>query len=62
MNDLFEVTLSSEDAKVLHYACHEALQRWPGSPQRPAEEQETLNRLKSMFFAIQLESHINLEP
>ena len=61
MNNLYEVTLSVEDAKVLYYACHEAWSKWPGYPQRPINEQEDLVRLKSMFFAISLESRVNME-
>lgn len=61
MNKFFDVTLSVQDANVLYYACHEALAKWPGSPQRPAKEQEDLGRLKSMFFAMGLETRINTE-
>ena len=61
MSKLFSVTLDHSDASSLYYACHVALERWPGAPQRPYEEQEALARLKSMFFAIQLESRVDLE-
>ena len=58
----FELELSDAEVRALYYAVHVAYERWPGSPQRPAEEQEYLTHLKAMFFAMQLESRLNWEP
>jgi hypothetical protein len=44
---------------AIYYALHQAYERWPGAPQRPAEEQEYLVQLKAMFFAMQLESRLD---
>lgn len=58
----FDVELTEDQVRALYYALHVAHERWPGAPQRPVEEQEHLSYLKSMFFAMQLESRLNWEP
>lgn len=51
----FEIELTDQDVKTLYYALQEAIRVWPGSPARPAEEQEHLHHLKSEFFRMLLE-------
>jgi len=51
----FDFHLGPDDVRALLYAVNEAIRMWPGSPARPAEEQETLYRLKMGLFAMSLE-------
>ena len=51
----FEIELTDQEIKTLYYALQEAIRVWPGSPARPAEEQEHLQHLKSEFFRMMLE-------
>ena len=39
-----------EDVILLHHCVSEFLRLWPGSPARPAEEQERLKALKSALY------------
>lgn len=55
----FQMELTDEEVKTLYYAVCEAIRVWPGSPARPAEEQEELQHLKQEFFRMILE--ISLE-
>ena len=55
----FQVDYTDTDIKTMYYAVTEALKNWPGAPQRPAEEQETLRALKMGLFTMILE--INYE-
>ena len=55
----FQVDLTDDDVRTLYYAVTVALDKWPGSPQRPAEEQEKLFDMKDILFRMILE--INLE-
>jgi len=55
----FQVDLTDEDVRTLYYAVTMALEKWPGSPQRPADEQEKLFDMKDTLFRMILE--INLE-
>ena len=55
----FQVDLTDDDVRTLYYAVMMALDKWPGSPQRPAEEQEKLFDMKDILFRMILE--INLE-
>ena len=61
MNDEFNemgfmVELTDHEINTLLYAVGEALRVWPGSPARPAEEQEELRMLRDSFFRMKLES------
>ena len=56
----FHVEITDEHVKVLHYAVSEAIRVWPGSPARPAEEQETLLFLKDRLFRMVLEANLDL--
>ena len=51
----FQITLGPEQIRTLSYAVNEAIRLWPGSPARPAEEQEWLWHLRDSFFALQME-------
>lgn len=54
MND-FDLRLTPEGVQTLYYAVNEAIRMWPGSPARPAEEQEILYGLKLAIFAMKME-------
>jgi len=55
----FEIQITDDEVRALHYAVSEALQNWPGAPQRPVEEQEHLQSLQmglvQMMFEMQFE-------
>lgn len=55
MEDAFDVTLGPDEIRTLAYAVNEAIRLWPGSPARPAEEQEMLYDLKMLLFTLSLE-------
>ena len=55
MDDHFDVTLGPDEIRALSYAVNEALRLWPGSPQRPAEEQELLRYLQMCLFSLTME-------
>ena len=38
----FMIELSDDEVRTLSHAVNEAIRVWPGSPARPAEEQEQL--------------------
>ncbi len=40
-----------EDITLLHHCVSEFLRLWPGSPARPAEEQERLKALKNALYS-----------
>jgi hypothetical protein len=42
----FEIQITDDEVRALHYAVTEALQNWPGAPLRPAEEQEHLESIR----------------
>ena len=51
----FEIQITDDEVRALHYAVSEALRMWPGSPQRPPEEQEHLQSLKIGLVQMMLE-------
>ena len=51
----FEIQITDDEVRALHYAVTEALQNWPGVPLRPREEQEHLNALKMGLVQMLLE-------
>ena len=61
MNDQFEITLGPEEIRALFYAVSEAVRLWPGSPARPAKEQEQLQYLKMVLFSLTMELVIDQE-
>ena len=57
-----EISISVEDCRTLYTAVCDAIQYWPGSPARPAEEQEKLHHMKLFLFSIMCEASLDLEP
>ena len=51
----FEIQITDDEVRALHYAVSEALRTWPGTPQRPVEEQEHLQSLKIGLVQMMLE-------
>lgn len=51
----FEVELTDDEVRTLYYAVQEAIKNWPGSPARPAEEQEKLWNVRDALFRMILE-------
>ena len=44
--------LGIEDLRMLYGVIDNALEKWPGAPQRPYEEQEFLRYTKNTLFAL----------
>ena len=57
----FQIELTDDDVRTLLYAVQEAIRVWPGSPARPAEEQEHLQSLRDEFFRMVLEMQFDPE-
>lgn len=55
----FKIEMTTDEVRVLYYSVSEALRLWPGSPQRPAEEQDLLMSLKVVLFAMLMD--VNFE-
>ena len=51
----FQIECSDDEIKLLLYAVEEAIRVWPGSPKRPAKEQEDLRELRQSFQKMVLE-------
>ena len=53
----WEVTLhfNIDSLRALHYHLEYAIKMWPGSPARPAEEQEYLSHLKMSVFTAMMD-------
>ena len=51
----YNLSLPYEDVRLLHHCVLETIKNWPGSPARPAEEQEYLQILKNRLFAMIME-------
>ena len=47
MKDQFQITLNIDVCRTLYQAVCDALEVWPGSPARPAEQQEEYNDKKT---------------
>ena len=54
-----EIDMSIEDCRVLYQAVCDAIEKWPGSPARPADEQEKYRQLKFFLFSILCEASLN---
>ena len=55
MNDQphdFRIEMTADEVRALYYSVSEALRLWPGSPQRPVEEQDMLMGIKVVLFAM----------
>jgi hypothetical protein len=51
----FQVNLTIEDIYLLHHSVKETIKYWPGSPSRPADEQEHLWYLRDSLYRMILE-------
>jgi len=50
--DGYQIFLSIEDVRLFYdHTCY-SIEKWPGAPARPVEEQEFLRHLKSQLFAM----------
>tara|TARA_B100001142_G_C13888847_1_gene483064 strand:+ start:83 stop:298 length:216 start_codon:yes stop_codon:yes gene_type:complete len=48
----FQLYIGIDEIRMLYsHVCY-AIETWPGSPRRPAEEQEYLKSLKTRLFAM----------
>jgi len=59
-----EFRMGIQDVKALYSSICFALESWPGSPRRPAEEQEYLIQMKQQLFAMLAEytfTHIEVQ-
>tara|TARA_Y100000004_G_scaffold197209_1_gene270411 strand:- start:2862 stop:3083 length:222 start_codon:yes stop_codon:yes gene_type:complete len=52
----FMVELTDYEVRLLLHSVKEAIRVWPGSPARPAEEQEHLCKMRDDLFRMSLES------
>lgn len=57
--ELYALDLNIDAVKALHHHLEYAIQMWPGSPRRPAEEQEFLKHIKSILFAVMLQHNFD---
>ena len=55
----FQIEMTTDEVRALYYAVLVAIQMWPGSPQRPAEEQDLLMSIKVVLFAMLMD--VNFE-
>jgi len=60
MDDQFQITLNTTVCRTLYQAVCDALEAWPGSPARPAEQQEQYRQLKLLLFSIICEANYEL--
>lgn len=54
-----EIDMSIEDCRTLYQAVCDALEKWPGSPARPPEEQEKFKQMKLFLFSIMCEASLD---
>ena len=47
--EAIEITVTTKDCHTMYTAICDAIQHWPGSPARPAQEQEDLKQLKNIL-------------
>lgn len=55
-----EMEMSVEDCRTLYTAVCDAIENWPGSPARPAQEQVNLQQMKTFLFSILCEASLDL--
>ncbi len=48
----YMIGLKIEDIYLLYHSVKETIRIWPGSPARPAEEQEYLRHMKQQLFSM----------
>jgi len=54
-----ELEMSVADCRTLYTAVCDAINAWPGSPARPAEEQVQMQQLKYFLFSILAEASLD---
>ena len=54
-----ELEMSVADCRTLYTAVCDAINAWPGSPARPAEEQVQMRQLKYFLFSILAEASLD---
>ena len=57
----FKIEMTTDEVRALYYSVSEALRLWPGSPQRPAEEQDLLSSIKVVLFAMLMDVNFDNE-
>jgi hypothetical protein len=55
----YQVNLTIEDIRLLQHCVQETLKYWPGSPARPADEQEHLWYMRDSLFRITMDYNFN---
>ena len=55
------IDLGIDDVRALHNSISYLIQVWPGSPARPAEEQEYLKYVKNQLFAMLMDYNYNYQ-
>jgi hypothetical protein len=53
------VDLGIDDVRALHSSIAYLIEMWPGSPARPASEQEYLHYVKNQLFAMMMDYNYN---
>ena len=56
---VYALDLNIDAIRALYSHLDYSIQMWPGSPRRPAQEQEFLQHLKGCMFAIMLEHNFS---
>jgi hypothetical protein len=51
----YTMNISINDVRLMHHCVIEAIRTWPGSPARPAEEQEHMWHLRDQFQRMMLD-------
>ena len=51
----YQVELKIDDIRLLRHCVEETIRLWPGSPARPAEEQEHLRHLRDTMYRMILD-------
>jgi len=54
-----QIEMSIADCRTLYQAVCDAYEKWPGSPARPAEEQQKLLHMRTFLFSILCEASFN---
>ena len=55
----YKIDMSIEDIHLLYHCVQETIKNWPGSPARPAQEQEHLWFLRDWLYRMILEYKFN---
>lgn len=58
---MINATFDAKTIRTLYDAVSDALEYWPGSPAREAEQQEEYRQLKMLLFSMLCECSIHIE-